>query len=182
MLTPRLDTVEALFRKLKREFVRAYHHSHVTHKADHFYNFCITAQSLRDFYLERIGKASKHDRRPFELLWSKVPVVVAVADIANSAKHFQLREPGSGSPRIPRTRKVGAGKTSAVDLYVDDKEKLHAIKRTGILTLVVTLGDGFRFELYSFMEAVLEYWRVELANIGIKVRRQTWKALHGKCS
>ena len=96
-LTPRLDSLEAMFRKLERELVRTFHHHNLTHKADHFYNFCITAHSVRDYFLERLGKITRAHRKPFNDTWSKNPVLVAVADIANTAKHFQLRHP-NGSP------------------------------------------------------------------------------------
>ena len=35
------------------------------------------------------------------------------------------------------------------------------------------LVHGHRFELYSFMEAVIAYWRSELISVGIKLRRQS---------
>ena len=56
VLAPTLSSVEALYRKLERELYRAYHHRDATHKADHFFNFCVTAHSMRDYFLERLGK------------------------------------------------------------------------------------------------------------------------------
>lgn len=182
MLTPGLNTVEGLFRKLEREFVRAFHHSNQVHKADHFYNFCITAHSLKDHLLERLGKTTDAAKQPYHDAWSKIPVLVAAADIANSAKHFQLRDRRTGLPRRPRTREVGAGRTSGADVYVNAVGDVRIVRRTGIRTIVVTLEDGRRFELYQFMDAVTKYWRQELASLGITCRRQPLRTLHGRAT
>jgi hypothetical protein len=69
-LTPGLTSVQALYRKLEREFYRTYHQRDRIHKADHFYNFCITAHSLRDYFLEHAGCISDDARRPFEQQWA----------------------------------------------------------------------------------------------------------------
>jgi hypothetical protein len=181
-LTPRLDSVEALYRKLERELVRAFHHANQTHKADHFYNFCITASSLRDYLLERLGKTTSSAKQPFYDRWATEPVLVAAADIANSAKHFQLRDQKTNAPKTPRTKHVGAGKTSGADVYINDAGDVQIVRRTGVPTIMVTLEDGRKFELYSFMEEVTKYWRTELTTAGINVRRQTWRQLHGRAT
>ena len=181
-LTPRLDSVEALVQKLERELVRAFHHRNQTHKADHFYNFCITAHSLKDYFLERIGKADRTSRQRFETVWAANRFLVAVADIANSAKHFQLRDRRTGAPKVAKTRSVKRGAYSGVDIYLDAEGNFHSVKRVGIPTITVTLEDGMKFELYEFMDTVVKYWRAELAKSQIRVRRQSWRSLHGRAT
>lgn len=46
-LSARLDSPLALFRKLEREAYRAFHAQTPLTKADHFFNFCVTAASMR---------------------------------------------------------------------------------------------------------------------------------------
>ncbi len=52
MLTPTLGSPSDLLNKLDRELWRAFHHRHLSHKADHFYNFCVTALALKDHFFE----------------------------------------------------------------------------------------------------------------------------------
>lgn len=181
-LTPTLNTVEALFRKMERELVRAHHHPNRIHKSDHFFNFCITANSLKDYFLERFGKVHAADQSPLLEIWADIPVLVAVGDIANSAKHFQLRDPRSRSPRTPRTKTVRPGKHSGADMFVDSDGDFYVVKRTDFPTIFVTLEDGSRFEMYAFMNEVTSYWRDQLEDVGIYVRRQSHEVLYGEKS
>ncbi len=177
MLTPTLGTVPALYRKLQRESYRAFHHPGLLHKADHFFNFCITAHSLRDYFLEWAGKAGPSDRQPFEQAWSQEPLLGAVADIANSAKHFRLRSRG-GAPRTPGTKRVGRRRRVVVDIFASEIGRFAFVPRT-VPDLTVTVSDGRRFELYAFMDGVTTYWRDYLGSHGIKLRRQPFGTLRG---
>jgi hypothetical protein len=178
-LTPRLETIEGLFRKLQREQHRAFHHPDMTHKADHFLNFCTTAHSLRDYLLERLGNVSDRDRQPYHDAWSKNPLIHAVAEIANSAKHFQLRFRKTGAPRAPATRRVRRGRASVVHVFSNDMGELKVEKQTNVPTYYVHLSDGTSHELYSFMSAVEQHWSAELRGHGIRPRRQPFERLSG---
>jgi hypothetical protein len=63
-LTARLDSPAALFRKLEREAYRAFHASTPLEKSDHFYNFCVTASSMRDYCHEHLNRLTKQQRKP----------------------------------------------------------------------------------------------------------------------
>jgi hypothetical protein len=177
-LTPTLGSLEALYRKLERELYRAFHHRNRIHKADHFFNFCVTAHSLRDYYLERVGKSKPADRQPFEQQWSLEPLLVAVAEIANSAKHFTLRDRRTHAPRTPTTKRVGLKTAQFVDLYVNAEGEVKAV-RVQAPDVAVTVASGASYDLYTFMSGVLQYWRMFLSNNGIKVRRQSIGSLRG---
>jgi hypothetical protein len=178
-LAPRLETIEGLFRKLQREQYRAFHHPDMTHKADHFLNFCNTAHSLRDYLLERLGKVSALDCQPFHDAWSKSPFIRAVADIANSAKHFQLRDSKTKALRTPTTQRVRPGRTTVVRVLANDAGDIKVERHTNVPTYYVHLSDGTSHELYSFMSAVEKHWLAELRSHGIRPRRQTWERLSG---
>jgi hypothetical protein len=177
MLAPTLDSIPALFRKLQREEYRAFHHPDRLHKADHFFNFCVTAHSLRDYYLEWAGKIAPSDRQPLETAWAQESILVAVADIANSAKHFVLRN-RAGVARVPRTKRVRRQRAVVVDVFVDSRGDFSFAPRS-VPDLAVTVSDGRRFELYAFMDAVVTYWRDYLRVKGIKLRRQSFRNLRG---
>ena len=180
-LTPKLQSVEALYRKLEREFVRAFHHKNLVHKSDHFYNFCVTAHSMRDHFLERLGKVDRSDRAPYINAWDLEPCIVAVMDIANTVKHYQLRTK-KGLPKSPRAKRVSDGKTTLFDVFLTSDGTPTFRKRSNVPTIIITLEDGGRLEMYEFMESVRSYWNRLLSTNGIRVRRQSWTALHGKAS
>src|SRR5436309_448515 len=105
-LTARIDSPLALYRKLERESYRAFHAPTPLHKADHFFNFCVTAASMRDYTLEHLKKTTPAQKRPYYANWSGVPALVAAAEIANSTKHFVLRDRATGQPASVKTRSV----------------------------------------------------------------------------
>lgn len=176
-LTPNLTSLKALFRKLERESYRAYHASSRVHKTDHFFNFCVTAQSLRDYLLEDLGKLTRLEKEPFHVDWDKDGLLVAVAEIANSSKHFRLRYP-NGSLKVVRTRKVVQTINDFVDIYIDGKGSLSAVEAKNS-DIEVLLSDGRRFALHEFTASVLNYWRQRLEHHGLRITRQTLARLAG---
>ena len=178
-LTARLTSPLALYRKLERESYRAFHARTPLHKADHFFNFCVTAASMRDYTLEHLRKVSRVDRQPHYDKWTKFPELVAAAEIANSSKHFVLRDPSTGLPRSAKTRAVRMKKAAFVDLYANRQGELKAVPahRTEVS---VTLSDGRVLELYAFTDAILTYWKCYLASLGLRVRRQPFAQLSGR--
>lgn len=163
-LTSSLNSPAALFRKLEREGYRALHAKSPTTKADHFYNFCVTAASMRDYCLEHLGKTLRQDKQPLYDTWDKVSALVAAKEIANSSKHFVLR-------LAPKTRTVRLKKTDFIDIYSDSSGRgiLVPSSRTEVS---VTLSDKRILGLYAFTDEVIKYWRNYLASIGVKLRRQ----------
>jgi len=178
-LASALSSPAALFRKLERESYRAYHATSPTHKADHFFNFCVTAASMRDYCLEHLGKIEKNDKRPYYQTWSQVPALVAASEIANSSKHFVLRDKRSGVATTPRTRTFRMKKSHFVSVYAHSDGKLSAVP-TEHAEVSVTLSDGTILELHSFTKQVVDYWRAYIFSLGIKVRRQPLAHLSGR--
>lgn len=163
---------------MEREAYRAYHHRNRIHKADHFYNFCVTAHSMRDFYLERIGKTSKADRSTYENAWSNEEFLMAVANIANSAKHFMLRDRRTNVARMSKTRTVRTKTSRFIDLYIDNDGNLQPVQGNWP-DISIQLLSGAKYDLYQFTNGVLEYWRTYLKNNGIAIRRQPLDKLIG---
>lgn len=177
-LTARLNSPAALYRKLERESYRAWHASTPLHKADHFFNFCVTATSMRDYVLEQLNKATEAQRKPYYDAWAKIPALVAAAEIANSSKHFVLRDRRTGQLKDTKTRGVRMKKTTVIKLYSNSAGDIKAVEveRTDVS---VTLSDGKILELYAFTEEILKYWKTFLSSQGIKVRRQPFAQLAG---
>ena len=133
---------------------------------------------MRDYILEHLNKVSPSQQQPYYDAWSKVPALVAAADIANSSKHFVLRDRSTGQPRAVKTRAVRFKKASFVDVYVNGEGSIKAVRavRTEVS---VTLSDGQVLELYAFTEEILKYWKNFLGALGLKARRQPLARLAG---
>ena len=160
---------------MEREQYRAFHARRPLHKADHFVNFCVTAHSLRDYVLEHHGKLTDSERAPYHLEWSSRPLLQAVSEVANSAKHFVLRT-SSGKAKILKTRRVAAAHSDFVDVYLARDEALINRFRRGP-DIVIALSNGCRYDLYGFTADVVTYWRTYLRDAGFRVRRQALSAL-----
>lgn len=174
--TVRLASPLALFRKLERESYRAFHAPTPLHKADHFFNFCVTAASMRDYLLEHLKLLSVAQRQPHYDAWAKIPSLVAAAEIANLSKHFELRDKKTTLPRPVRTRQVQMKKAKFTDFYVSPNGEVQLIESQRS-EITVTLSDGQSLELYAFTDQVRKYWKSYLASQGIRARRQAFNVL-----
>ncbi len=167
-LTPHLGTIDQVYQKVLRESYRTWHAKDSIHKADHFYNFCITAHSLRDYFVEHKGlggnsesRQRRHtEREALHTEWDSNDLLGAVREIANSAKHFSLR-------RSPQTKGMKATMGSAVRVYTDG-DALHAVK-AAIPDFIVTMASGEEFHLFELMSDVSEYWRQFLSAAGLRL-------------
>jgi len=105
-----------LLEKLAREGGRAWKSTNVEDKADHFFNFCVTSLSLRDWcitYLELEG-VKKND---FYEMHSKNEWLNYCGSIANASKHFKLKE-----GRNSAVKSVESKVSKLVTLGPDGKE------------------------------------------------------------
>ncbi|WP_419238845.1 hypothetical protein ACN08P_20930 [Photobacterium leiognathi subsp. mandapamensis] len=84
------ETPSDLFMKLIREGRRTWCCTQLEDKADHFFNFCITSLSLRDWCIEELKLTGK-DKDDFFKLHSSNEWLNYCGSIANSSKHFALK-------------------------------------------------------------------------------------------
>lgn len=146
-MKPVLDSAQALYRKLEREACRAIHAKSRNHKADHFFNFCVTAHAMRDFYLEekRILQGSKR-AQALHMAWNADPLLVAVKEVANLSKHFQLRDRGTKAPTPTKTRRLVQRQGEMVDIYINPAGDIKTVSRPSPEIRVI-LSDGTRYDL-----------------------------------
>jgi hypothetical protein len=167
-----ISSVNALWRKAEREALRAVRAESKEHKADHFFNFCVTAHSLRDFFFEQRGIPEKTVRGEYHQLWNREPRLVAVKEIANLSKHFLLRDPKSGALQNPKTKRVIHKKSARFDVYVTESGAFTQIPQPA-RDISITTSDGVQNWLWEFQVDVLDYWREFLRHNGVRVYRQT---------
>ncbi|WP_157772329.1 hypothetical protein [Zobellella denitrificans] len=174
-LNPSLDSIEALYRKLERESYRAYHAKSRTHKADHLYNFCITAHSLRDYFIERKNLKGEDKKKQIQS-WNTNEALVAVAEIANTSKHFTLRDYKTKRPKTPGTKSFIQKKGKFIDVYANNAGEIETYLVEG-QDCMITLASGKKYNLYLFTKEVLEYWRSFLKANDIRIVRQPLRRL-----
>ena len=154
-LIPTLKSTKDLFGKLDREAYRTYHAIKSIDKADHFYNFCVTAHSMKDFFFEHNGVKGDSDKKHYRSEWNKDEFLVAASEIANTSKHFALRE-RTGKPKEAKTKNVRQGEGDFVEVWVENGGVRDEFVK--LPDLFVTLGNGNEFPLYEFTSRVTSYW------------------------
>ena len=157
MLTPTLESIRDLIKKLQRESRRAYQAHDDIQKADHFYNFCVTAHSMKDYFFEEMGLKTDTEKQPYRTEWNKHSLLVAASEIANASKHLVLRKGTRKDIQQPKTKGVVRGEGDFVRLYDTNggiKEELVSLPE-----LFVDLEDGL-IPLYEFVQHVEHYWYV----------------------
>lgn len=180
MLTPTIRSLSDLVNKLDRELWRAFHHRHLSHKADHFYNFCVTALAVKDHFFEAKGITESAKKEPYRQLWNGIPELVAVTEVANSAKHFLLREPKlPRALRTPKTKSVSPSTSGIVHVFSNADGDYKLEHEPDAPDYSIELSDGRKQGLYEFMDATSKYWQTFLAGEGISLVRQSTAELHG---
>ena len=167
-----LASVSELFNKLEREAYRAFHAKTRRHKADHFLNFCITAHAMRDHILEALAVPLGPARTPYHEAWNRDPLLLAVREIANQSKHFELRDKRTGKPKTPKTKRVVRGRGSVMDVHMSPSGNLSFIPRR-VPEIRVTTSDGARHDLWRFCIDVIDTWYLDIRGRGLQVRRSS---------
>lgn len=170
-LTPTLTSPSDLLCKLAREQYRAFHSEHLIHKADHLYNFCITALAIKGFVLEHLKITDTSKKQAYYTTWAKVPELVAATEIANSSKHLTLRD-GKQRQKHAQTKSVKASSSSVVDVYIDKNGDLHTIKKDNVPDYNIELENGTILQVWEFTIAVLHYWENYFKNNSIPYYKQ----------
>ena len=186
-LTPHLKSIEDLYEKLEREDRRAHYAEKEIDQADHFYNFCVTAHSMKDYFFERKGITKKRDKNkePYYDQWAENKFLVAASEIANMSKHLMLRE-WSGEPKAVGTKAVEPTKSGFVNVYFDDDVKKGG-RRNEFVTgpdLIIILEDGEEYELWNFTGQVIRYWKnflIEEASAKDYFNKNSFEARLAKC-
>jgi len=176
MLTPYLSNPLEIMHKMEREAHRAFHQRHIVHKADHFYNFCITALSMKDSILNYLCKNIPPEQQPYYDEWNNQPCLVAVKEIANTAKHMFLTAVNKKTKmkeiKAPKTKKVIPSSTCVVNCYEDDQGNFYNEYDKDFPDYKVVLGSGEELGLHEFTKTVMDYWRNYLSHSGIEYKKQ----------
>jgi hypothetical protein len=164
-LTPTIGNLCDLYHKLERERYRVFHAENPISKADHFYNFCITAHSFRDYFFSHFEIIDRQARDPYHIRWNESSAIRAARDIANSTKHFVLRN-------SPATQSVDSSNSMVVEIYENEVGKITPMPKF-VEDYEVIFNDGEKLLTYEFMENVLSFWYSEITCSGIDIPKQS---------
>lgn len=179
-LTPTIGSVSDLFGKLERELRRTFHHRNFTHKADHLYNFCVTAHAMKDHFFEAKNIIADSEKQPYNNIWNKFPELVAASEIANSVKHFVLREKRPPKPlKNVKTKSVHHGASGVVHVFTTNSGDLKVEMEPDAPDYKIELLDGRAQGLYEFIDFTVKYWQAFLAEQNLVVTKQSVDDLFG---
>ena len=156
-----------ILHKLEREMHRALHHKNYVHKLDHFYNFCITANSIKDYIFKYQKVVTKEDKVDYHKLWNKNTYIKVSKDIANGNKHCDLKKihgVSASTSQIIEVRVVNNNDLIEIPLNVPD------------YTIVV---NNIKVGLFEFTREIIDYWKWYLESIGIKYKPQKQEVFFG---
>lgn len=143
---------------------RAFHHRNYVHKADHFYNFCITAHSLKDAFLRHLRITGEHEKQSKHIEWNKHPLVKAATEIANTAKHFELQKPAT-------TKAVAPTRSTVVEVLIAESGEVKNVP-IAVPDYKVVLPDQTEVPIYEFTRGIIDFWHAYLESNGITYKPQ----------
>ncbi|ACY34561.1 hypothetical protein [Comamonas thiooxydans] len=149
-----------VFFKLLREGRRTWLAQDEKDKCDHFFNFCVTAHSLRDWCIKYLG-LSGLDANLFHTEINSLNYLPECRDIANSSKHFGLDS--KSSLVISAETKDSEFVPLTLNGKSDEKKK---IIRTDIS---INLSNQKQIELFGFLHHVANNWISVLNKKGIPI-------------
>jgi hypothetical protein len=160
-----LDRPNDLLIKLIREASRLRFETDEKHRLDHFFNFSVTANSLRDWCAEALYPGSsntlfKKQKKSLNLTWDKVAALNAAKDIANSAKHFNIRQyvPDVENTKSSASKQVVLeflNNSSTIDIAFDNLGREKAIETP---SFEIAFTDDSKMGLDQFIIDTVCYW------------------------
>ena len=159
-LTPYLESIEDLFGKLEREWQRAWNAEEAIDQADHFYNFCVTAHSMKDYFFEHKEIIEDEEKDPHRKEWNKEPYLRAATEIANGSKHFKLRDRRTGKLKKKAKTKVKPTARESTVFHVDASDEQVDFREESVTRpdLIIELENGEEWSLWDFKSEVIAYW------------------------
>lgn len=161
-----------MLKKLEREAARLFDAATSSQKesmCDHFFNFCVTAHSIRDWVIKSEGLTNKqnfHDR------CNEFQELAACRDIANANKHFELEE---------RRNLVAKGavvsRSSVLDVFEDANGRLFASEPRETIELSVVIDGRPPQESSQFSRLVIDAWEEIFKEYGISFQ-SIYQSIH----
>lgn len=154
-----LNTPVAMFEKCVREARRSYLSKEHFQSVDSFYNFAITAHSLRDWLIKMgIDKSLVHDK------FNSYDLLVYCKDIANGIKHF-----GLDNKKVSSVVSVESFETTLAAITIDNEKFPNAdakfINTSFVLDNNVEITPfNFFFKSLSALNEIFIHFNIPVSN------------------
>ena len=146
-----LNNSHDLLSKLERERSRVFDavkEENEVDMCDFFFNYCITAHSIRDWVIK--DPNFKFAKSEIHCVCNKYPELEACRDIANSHKHFNFE--------YKKTKSTFVSSSPVIDVFHSNQGKLSVSQPRGNIDIAIFLSNGAIVGLWEFMESVQKAW------------------------
>lgn len=160
-----LDRPNDLLIKLLREGSRLRFETDDNNRIDHFFNFSVTAESLRDWCAEALCLNSskngvKNLKKTIDKSCNEIPALLVARDIANSVKHFNIRkyEPEVENAKSSVSKQVVLefrNESNAIDIALD---KLGKERTREVPSFEIVFNDGSDMGLDKYIMDTVLFW------------------------
>jgi hypothetical protein len=147
--------------KLIREGNRITFEDDCENIADHFFNFSVTAHSLRDWCIKYLG--AELNKKALNKQWDKEPYLAVAKDIANSVKNFGI---DYYKPQIQGSENITAGTiefcegeniSEKFDNVLND-DKYREASSEEKPSFIVRFNDGSDITLNEYVFSTVTFW------------------------
>lgn len=149
-----LSSTDSLYSKAIREASRAYLCKNKKDCGDHFFNFCITVHSLRDWTIKELDL----NESDFHELCNKVEYLRWCRDIANGSKHMTLKIPDKNS--VASIKSINEERVALSLGSINPSRSEHP-------AVTINTKDGKEVDLLTFLFNSLKAWNDILKESGL---------------
>lgn len=110
---------------------------------------------------DKLEKQSKHNK------WNANPLLKAASEIANTAKHFELRIP-------PTTRALAPTRSTLIEVHIAESGEIRNVP-VEAPDYKVVLPDDTKVPVYEFTSGIINFWRTYFESAGIVYKPQDEK-------
>jgi len=155
-----VDEPKDMLLKLIREGNRIIFENDPAELADHFFNFSVTAHSLRDWCLKFQNIQSQ--KKQANEAWDEYPYLVVAKDIANSVKHFgiDLYTPSLAGSAESSTDFVEFlhGEDIPEKMERAQEEEFRRSVSQPRPSFLISFSDGSSIDLTDYAFKTVNYW------------------------
>lgn len=135
---------------------------------------------MKDHFFEAKNVIARSEKQSYNNVWNEFPELVAASEIANSAKHFVLRE--SRHPKLPKnalTKFVHQAASGIAHVFVTNSGDCKVEIEPDAPDYTIELLDGRRQGLYEFMNFTANYWQTFITEQRLPLTKQSMDDLFG---
>lgn len=147
--------------KLIREGNRVIFEESPIELTDHFFNFSVTAHSLRDWYIKFANLQSQ--KKQLNNIWDQNPTLVVAKDVANSVKHFgiTLYTPSLSGSSVSSTGFVAFTYGEDIPAKMEkarEDENFRKSETQPRPSYLIKFTDGTDIDLTDYVFKTTQYW------------------------